>query len=140
MNNCGQYTSLTQDFFTALGENKTLISLHIDTAYRYTYDFCNKLGKACAINAKKKGSLTTLSCKKGFDANTLNSFIKSLYTSEQYHEYMYGDTTVASKMSGEDLEKKIYTIFDSVQFVFLSSPLMILYKSCLMNIFNKKFL
>ena len=120
MNYCGQYTSLTQDFFTAFGKNKTLISLHIDIAYRYTYDFCNKLWKACAVNAKKKGSLTTLSCKKGFDANTLNSFIKSLYISGQYHEYMYGDTTVASKMSCEDLEKKIYTVFDGVQSVFLT--------------------
>lgn len=100
---------MTQDFFTALGENKTLISLQIDTAYRYSYDFCNKLGKACAMNAKKKGSLTTLSCKNGFDANTLSSFIKNLYISEQDHEYMYGDSTIASKMSGEDLEKKIYS-------------------------------
>ena len=109
LNNWGNFTSLTQDFFTALGENKTLISLQIDTTYRYSYDFCNKLGKACAMNAKKKGSLTTLSCKNGFDANTLSSFIKSLYISEQDHEYMYGDSTIASKMSGEDLEKKIYS-------------------------------
>ena len=60
------------------------------------------------MNAKKSGSLVTLSCKNGFNMNSLNLFVDNLYVSEQDHEYWYGDTSKAQKMEKEDLEKKLH--------------------------------
>mmetsp|Transcript_42111 Transcript_42111/g.48856 ORF Transcript_42111/g.48856 Transcript_42111/m.48856 type:complete len:596 (+) Transcript_42111:1390-3177(+) len=108
LNNCGNLSNMSHEFFVALGENKTLLSLQMDTSTKYTSDFASKLGKACAMNAKKKGLLNTLSCKGGFDNSTFSYFVSSLYISEQDHEYMYGDSTSANKMSGEDLERKLH--------------------------------
>lgn len=108
LNNTGCASSLGQEFFVALGENKTLKSLHIDTTTLYPAAFCQNLGKGIAMNAKKNGSIDTISCKNGFDTNNLNSFVNALYISEQCHEMWYGDIATANKMAGEDLEKKIY--------------------------------
>lgn len=108
LNNTGVF-SMSQDFFVALGENKTLKSLHIDATSRYTNDFASKLGKACAMNAKKNGSLEALSCKNGFNMSTICSFVDALSISEQDHEYWYGDSATAGNMSGEDLEKKQFS-------------------------------
>ena len=104
--NCS--SGLTKDFFLALGENKTLQSLHMDTTSRYSNDFAQKLGTSVAMNAKKKGSLDTLSCKGGFDNGTLENFINNLYISEQSHEYWYGDHQTARNMEGNDLEKSLH--------------------------------
>ena len=108
LNNTGSFNSITQDFFIAMGENKTLKSLHIDAVYRYSNSFCTNLGKAVAMNAKRFGSLETLSCKNGFSMSTLNNFVDSLSVSEQDHEYWYGDASTARNMEKEDLEKKLF--------------------------------
>jgi Ran GTPase-activating protein (RanGAP) involved in mRNA processing and transport len=108
LNNTNAASGMSPDFFMALGENKTLQSLHINTTTRYSSDFCSKLGKATAMNAKKNGSLETLACEQGFDTYNFENFIKSMYISEQDHEYWYGDKATADKMAGEDLERKIY--------------------------------
>lgn len=108
LNNTGAAQSMPQDFYIALGENKTIKSLHMDTVNRYPSNFCELLGKAIAMNARKNGSLETLSCKNGFDTSSLDRFISHMYISEQCHEYWYGDNETANKMSGEDLEKKLY--------------------------------
>ena len=108
LNKSSCISGLTKDFWKALGENKTIKSLHIDTTIKYSNDFANKLGKAVAMNARKKGMLETLSCKDGFTQSTLDSFISKLYISEQDHEYWYGDNNTATKMAGNDLEKEIH--------------------------------
>ena len=108
LNNTGAFNNITRDFFIALGENKTLKSLHLDAVSRYSNSFCNDLGKAVAMNAKKSGSLETLSCKNGFNMNSLNMFVDNLHISEQDHEYWYGDVSTARNMEKEDLEKKLY--------------------------------
>jgi len=108
LNNTGASAGMNIDFFQALGENKTLKSLHLDSTSRYSADFSEKLGKACAMNAKKNGSLDTLSCKVGFDTYNFENFVKAMHISEQEHEQWYGDALTANKMTGEDLDKKIY--------------------------------
>ena len=108
LNNTGATISMSNEFFVALGENKSIQSLHIDTTSRYSNDFCSRLGKACAMNAMKNGSLEVLSCVNGFDTYNFNTFISSMFISEQDHEYMYGDANTASKMRGDDLDKKMY--------------------------------
>jgi Ran GTPase-activating protein (RanGAP) involved in mRNA processing and transport len=100
--------SLTIEFFIALGENKTLKSLHLDSVLKYDQNFTGNLGKAVAMNCRRKGSLETLSCANGFELAGLNKFIDNLYISEQDHETWYGDTLTAGKMAGEDLEKKMF--------------------------------
>ena len=108
LNNTNCAPSLTKDFYLALGENKTLKSLHLDSTSVYNADVSSNLGKAIAMNARKNGSVETLSCKNGFNLQFLNKFVDNLYISEQDHEYWYGDNSVARNMAGEDLEKKIH--------------------------------
>lgn len=99
---------LTKDFFLALGENKTIQSLHLNSLQGSSSKFSSNLGIAVAINVMKKGSLNTLSCLRGFSGSTLDIFINHLCISEQDHELWYGDKNTAKKMSGSDVEKELH--------------------------------
>jgi hypothetical protein len=57
----GIFSYLSEQFFVAVGESKTLRYLNMDSESK-----CNKypyLSKAIAMNAKKNGSLTAVSIK-----------------------------------------------------------------------------
>lgn len=74
-------THLTQDFFMALGENKTLKYLNMNTTQKITNtDLIGLLGKAVAMNAKRNGALEALSIAGWFkDRDSLErSFILNL--------------------------------------------------------------
>ncbi len=52
---------LKEEFFIALGENKTLNYLNIDNTTYMNANNINLLGKACAMNFRKNGNLKYLS-------------------------------------------------------------------------------
>jgi len=54
LNYCGVYDGLSKDFFVALGENKTIKALLIDSGTKF-YNNLPEFGKACAFNSKKNG-------------------------------------------------------------------------------------
>jgi hypothetical protein len=58
---------LKEEFFIALGENKTIHYLNLDAIYYMPQDKLNLLGKACAMNKKKNGNLKYLSLVMGFN-------------------------------------------------------------------------
>ncbi len=96
----GIYDGLSRDFFTALGENKTLKALLLDSA-SWFYNQLNEFGKAVAFNSMKNGSLETISAVGGFDQNSANTFFRGMFISEYEHENWYGDKNLAAKMKGE---------------------------------------
>lgn len=64
LQNSSVIPQLTEDFYIALGENKTLEYLNLDTT-----DIMSNvklLGKAIAMNAKKNGSLKAISIRDWF--------------------------------------------------------------------------
>jgi NLR family CARD domain-containing protein 3 len=102
---CGLFDGLSNDFYVALGENKTLKALLIDSNTVFTQRR-TEFGKACAFNKKKNGSLEILSAEGGFDAANFSEFLKGMKVSEYDHEIWYGDKTAAAKFSGEKLDSK----------------------------------
>ena len=101
----GIYDGLSRDFFTALGENKTLKAFLIDSGSRF-YNQLNEFGKSIAFNSMKNGSLEVVSAVGGFDQATANTFFRGMFISEYEHEVWYGDKNLAAKMKGEQLEGK----------------------------------
>jgi hypothetical protein len=57
---------LKEEFFVALGENKTLVTLNLNNLIHTTSSTLNLLAKACAMNTKKHGSLKYLSLVNAF--------------------------------------------------------------------------
>ena len=100
LNYTGIYDGLAKDFFTALGENKSLKALLIDSNSRF-YNQLNEFGKSIAFNQKKNGSLEVLSAVGGIDNGQGNIFLRGMFISEFEHEQWYGDKQVAQKMKGE---------------------------------------
>ena len=65
------------------------------------------LGKACAMNKKKFGSLQYLSLEKAFPtAINFLAFLDKFKVSDYAHELWYGDAKVAKDMTKEQLEPK----------------------------------
>ena len=110
---------LTEDFFKALGESKTLKYLNMDT----TTSVKNRgtmqlLGKAIAMNAYRNGALEALSVSKWFSQVEIkfqavydhfrNYFLAGLYVSERDHEFWYGDKRLAQEMEKDQLVSKMY--------------------------------
>jgi len=95
-----------EDFFKALGENKTIKHLMIDAVGPVSSDQQKLLGKAVAMNAYRNGALEMLSVEKWFKSKgTFWYFIDSLNISNKDHELWYGDKKVAQEMKKEDLVK-----------------------------------
>ena len=65
--NTGVQRYLTEDFYKALGENKTLTYINLDNN---TAQDPALLGKAVAMNAYKNGSLTSLSMVQWINSNS----------------------------------------------------------------------
>lgn len=57
---------LREEFFIALGENKTLHYLNLDTTTYMNSSILCYLGKACGMNKYKNGNLKYLSLNKAF--------------------------------------------------------------------------
>lgn len=114
LNNCGLFDGLTRDFYVALGENKTLKALLLDSTTRLNNNL-TEFGKAAAFNIKKNGSLEILSAVGGFDATQFNTFLRGMFVSEYDHEIWYGDKTAAAKFKGEQLEAKFLNPFKIIK-------------------------
>lgn len=98
---------LKEEFFIALGENKTLQFLNLDATTAMTATNLNLLGKACAMNKKKNGTLKYLSLEACFGAySNLDTFLNSFKISDYDAETWYGDKKIAKDMEKEQLEKK----------------------------------
>jgi hypothetical protein len=57
---------LKEEFFIALGENKTLTHLNLNSTTYTNQAVLQLLGKAAAMNKKKNGNLKYLSLVNGF--------------------------------------------------------------------------
>ena len=66
MNQSGIVSKLKDDFFQALGENKTIKHLYIDSGENAPLNTCSMLGKAIAMNAYRNGALEMISIEKWF--------------------------------------------------------------------------
>ena len=80
MNNSGVAQHLKEDFFIALGENKTIKHLMLDAIAKIQPDSIRLLGKAVAMNAFRNGALESLSIGKWMQvgAATRNAFLDGL--------------------------------------------------------------
>ena len=65
--NTGVQRYLTEDFYKALGENKTLTYINLDNSSSQDPSL---LGKAVAMNAYKNGALTSLSMVQWINSNS----------------------------------------------------------------------
>lgn len=89
---------LSEDFFKALGENKTLIYLNLDSTVAAGSGPL-LLGKAIAMNEYKNGSLQAVSMRNWINSYTsMNLFVQNMKISEQDHELWYGDRKAAEAM------------------------------------------
>jgi len=66
LQNSSVVPQLTEDFYKALGENKTLEYINLDTNTSPGDNNCRLLGKAIAMNARKNGSLKAVSIRDWF--------------------------------------------------------------------------
>lgn len=99
----GVFRHLTEDFYIALGENKTLSYLNMDN--NGVVPQVNRLGKAVAMNAKKNGSLEGLSLKSWFNSfGNMSQFLEAMRISDYDHEMWYGDKKIAKEMTKEQLD------------------------------------
>ena len=90
---------LTEDFYKALGENKTLEYINLDTNSSPGDNNVKLLGKAIAMNARKNGSLKAVSIRDWFVNYTqFDQFLSNMSISDQDHEHWYGDKKEAEKM------------------------------------------
>lgn len=90
MANTGIFNHLSEQFFVAVGESKTLRYLNMDSTAK-----CNRynwVAKAIAMNAKKNGSLAAVSMKNWINGKIIfMDFFDKMKVSEQQHEMWYGD-------------------------------------------------
>jgi hypothetical protein len=69
---------LKEEFYNALGENKTLNYLNLDSNTSMSLTNLSSLAKACAMNNKKNGCLKYLSLEKCFSSyNDLKYFLNA---------------------------------------------------------------
>ena len=89
LKNTGVQRYLAEDFYKALGENKTLSYLNLDHTASQSAAL---LGKAVAMNAYKNGSLASLSLVNWIGSNSaFQAFINAMAISDKDHELWYGD-------------------------------------------------
>eukprot|EP00826_Nyctotherus_ovalis_P059993 TRINITY_DN838_c0_g2_i4.p1 TRINITY_DN838_c0_g2~~TRINITY_DN838_c0_g2_i4.p1 ORF type:complete len:1376 (-),score=453.51 TRINITY_DN838_c0_g2_i4:170-4297(-) len=93
-------------FFKALGNNKTLTAICMNGS---VFGKSANMGKALALNAKRNGSLEYVSIVGSIGSSgNLTGFIDSFWVSDRDEEHWYGDPQEASKMHGEQIERKFY--------------------------------
>ena len=108
INHTGVSNFLTEDFFKALGENKTLVYLNIDEKASVAGAAQLMLGRAIAMNAYKNGSLSGVSMRNWIPSYaSAESFFNYMKISDQDHEYWYGDRKTADAMQKEQLDKNL---------------------------------
>lgn len=96
--------TINELFFKALGGNKTLNAICMDGSI---FTQCSNLGKAIAMNAKRNGSLEYVSLIGSISTTTnFQSFLDWFWVSDRDEEFWYGDAQEASKMHGEQAERK----------------------------------
>lgn len=99
LQNSSVVPQLTEDFYKALGENKTLEYINLDTNSSPGDNNVKLLGKAIAMNARKNGSLKAVSIRDWFVNYTqFDQFLSNMSISDQDHEHWYGDKKEAEKM------------------------------------------
>ena len=109
MKNTDINNQLKDEFFVALGENKTLHYLNLDSAMNTNQNVLTLLAKSCAMNKKKNGNLKYLSVKSAFNSyNTCKAFLEAFRVSDYDHEMWYGDKKLAREMTKEQLEHKFH--------------------------------
>jgi len=102
-------THLSEQFFIALGESRTLKRLNIGFSGELRDNHCTWLGKAIAFNAKRNGSLESLNLDGVVRSYyRLTNIYNAMSVSRVDEETWYGDATKVSKMSGEDYAKVFY--------------------------------
>ena len=109
LNNTVLVHSLSTDFWRALAENSTLRCLEIDTPASPPRFVTNLavVGRHVAFNRFRKGALAVLSLRNCVASHSaLESFISAMSISEKDHEQAFGDPSLATKMSGEQLESR----------------------------------
>jgi len=107
LKNTGINNYLKEEFFIALGENKTLLYLNLDWTNTTAQNQLNLLGKACAMNKKKNGNLIYLSLVFAFPNYTFfKNFLENFRISDYDHEMWYGDKKIAKDMNKNQLDKK----------------------------------
>ena len=107
LHNTNVNNQLKEEFFIALGENKTLVTLNLNNTSYMSNSNLNLLGKACGMNKKKQGNLKYLSLVNAFQAFAhLKSFLEAFKVSDYSHEMWYGDKKIAKDMTKEQLENK----------------------------------
>lgn len=98
LSNSGVFRYFTEDFYVALGENKTIQFVNMDNNSHISNT--TLLGKAIAMNAKRNGSLEGLSLKNWFSSwSSFASFLESMRVSDYDHEIWYGDKKIAKEMT-----------------------------------------
>jgi hypothetical protein len=106
---------LSEDFFKALGDSRTLTYLNMNDDSCMSGPKLEYLGKALAMNKKKNGSLIHLGIKSAINTNTaLENFILNMKISDKDQEDWYGDRKVAKEMKGDQLEKNYHFGLKSV--------------------------
>jgi hypothetical protein len=99
---------LKEEFFIALGENKTLTHLNLNNVTFTNLSILQLLAKSCAMNKKKNGNLKYLSMVNAFQSYlNMKSFLEWFKVSDYDQEMWYGDKKIAKEMTKEQLEKKL---------------------------------
>lgn len=103
------FAHLSEDLCKAIGDSVSIKHINFDAPVGTTGIQCkmNILFKAIAMNAYKKGQLTSVSLKRCV-FKSINYAVERFWISEQDHEYWYGDRNEAAKMEKEQLVKKMY--------------------------------
>ncbi len=100
---------LKEEFFIALGENKTLTHLNLNNTTYTSVNILQLLGKASAMNMKKNGNLKYLSLVNAFQSYlNFRQFLEAFKVSDYDQEMWYGDKKIAKEMTKEQLEKKFF--------------------------------
>mmetsp|Transcript_27056 Transcript_27056/g.19500 ORF Transcript_27056/g.19500 Transcript_27056/m.19500 type:complete len:204 (+) Transcript_27056:2690-3301(+) len=110
LSNSGVFAFFTEDFYVALGENKTINYINLDHKSALPVAQVRLLGKAIAMNAKRNGSLLGLSIKYWLSTySNLAAFLGAMEVSDYDHELWYGDKKIAKEMTKEKLDKVFYS-------------------------------
>lgn len=104
----------TADFAEALGGNKYLQELNIETAENVGVSVTH-LGRAIAFNERNKGSLRRVDMSGVVKSNTIfNSLVKGMNISNKDYEMVFGNVSNAQKMKNDDLKEVFHFGLDSL--------------------------
>jgi hypothetical protein len=108
---------LKQEFFNAVGINKTIRYINLDSISAGNGLDANKIARACAFNAKKGCALRAVSMKMWLsNAAAFTNFMTSFKVSDKDEELLYGDKKTADEMKTTQLEKKFHCKLEYLDF------------------------